>query len=110
MNILGLEYLKELYKDDVDLNEAYESCQSLVRRDRSHWLDYMLQEGMMFKGIQLCIPKCSMKEYLIQEKHSGCLVKHFENDKMYVKISSYYFFRNMRVHVQIFVGRFRVCQ
>lgn len=44
-------------------------------------MDYVLQEGLLFKGSHLCILKCSMRETLLQEKHNGCMVGHFGNDK-----------------------------
>jgi hypothetical protein len=47
----------------------------------SQWLDYMLQEGLLFKNNKLCIPKCSMRENLIKEKHIGGLLGHFGQDK-----------------------------
>jgi hypothetical protein len=43
----------------------------------------MIQEGFMFKGNQLCIPKCSMRDILLKEKHSGGLSRHFGHDKTF---------------------------
>ena len=34
-----------------------------------------------FKNSKLCIPKCSMRENLIQEKHNGGMEGHFGSDK-----------------------------
>ena len=83
VNVLGLEHLKYMYEEDVDFEEAYEACQNQVFRDRSPWIDFMIQEGLLFKGNKLCIPKCSMRENLLKEKHSGGLAGHFGNDKTY---------------------------
>ena len=80
---LGFENLKEMYQEDPYFREAYEVCKTPVSRDRSPWLDYMLQYGLLFKGNQLYIPKCSMRENLIQEKHSGGLARQFGQDKTY---------------------------
>ena len=77
MNVLGLENLKDMYEEDADFKEAYEACQNQVFRDRSPWIDFVLQEGLLFKGSKLCIPKCSMRENLLKENHSGGLVGHF---------------------------------
>ena len=66
VNVLGFDPLKELYKDDADFKEAYEACENLVSRDRSPWIEYMIQEGLLFKGNKLCIPKCSMRENLLK--------------------------------------------
>jgi hypothetical protein len=47
---LGFEHLKDMYCDDTDLKEAYKACENLSLRDRSQWTEYMIQEGLMFKG------------------------------------------------------------
>jgi hypothetical protein len=81
-----------MYEEDEYFKEAYASCENHVSRDRSPWIYYMLQEGFLFKGIQLCIPKCSMREYMLQEKHSGGLARHFEKDKTFAQSSVFFFF------------------
>jgi hypothetical protein len=68
--------VKDMYCDDVDFKEAYEACANPVLRARSQWPEYMVQEGLMFKGNQLCIPKISMRDNLLKEKHSGGLARH----------------------------------
>ena len=50
VNTLGFEHLKDMYHDDVDFKEAYEACANLVLRDRSQWTEYMIQEGLLFRG------------------------------------------------------------
>jgi hypothetical protein len=62
-----------MYQYDVDFKDAYATCGNCVAGKKSQWLDYMLQEGLLFKNSKLCIPKCSMRENLIKEKHSGGL-------------------------------------
>ena len=73
--------MKELYEDDVDFKEAFEACKNTAVRDITPWLEYIIQDGLLFKGNQLCIPKCSMRENLIKEKHSGGLSGNFRHDK-----------------------------
>jgi hypothetical protein len=80
---LGFEHLKDMYCDDANFMEAYEACENPVLRDRSQWAEYMIQEGLMFKGNQLCIPKCSMKDNILKEKYSGGLAGHFSHDKTF---------------------------
>jgi hypothetical protein len=70
----------------------------------------MIQEGLLFKGNQLCIPKCSMRENLLKEKHSGGLVRHFGHDKTFAKLNESYFWLGMRAYAKIFVDRCRICQ
>jgi hypothetical protein len=70
----------------------------------------MIQEGLLFKGNQLCIPKCSMRDNLLNEKHSGGLVGHFSHDKTFTQLSSSYYWPGMRTEVIKFVNRCRICQ
>jgi hypothetical protein len=59
---LGFDSLKEMYRDDLDFRDAYESCENIVLRDRSQWVEYLIQDGLLFKGNQLCITESSMRE------------------------------------------------
>jgi hypothetical protein len=51
----------------------------------------MIQEGLLFKGNQLCILKCSMREDLLKEKHSGGLAGNFGHNKTFAKLNESYF-------------------
>jgi hypothetical protein len=93
---LGFDYLKDMYCDDLDLKEAYEACENHVLRDKSQWTECMIQEGLLFKGNQLCIPKFSMRDNLLKEKHSGGLAGHFGHDKTFAQFCSSYYWPGMR--------------
>ena len=71
IRILGFEHLRDLYEADIDFQGAYRACNNLVEVDREPCMEYTLQNGLLFKNSKLCIPKCSMRENLIQEKHNG---------------------------------------
>jgi hypothetical protein len=70
----------------------------------------MIQDGLLFKGNQLCIPICSMRENLLKEKHSGGLAGHFGHDKTFAKLSESYLWPSMREDVKRFVDRCKICQ
>ena len=40
---LGFENLRDMYAGDADFGEAYEAAENLVLRDRSPWINYMIQ-------------------------------------------------------------------
>jgi hypothetical protein len=92
---LGFDNLKDMYVGDADFGEAYEAAENPVLRDRSPWIDYMIQEGLLFRGNQLCIPNCSMRENLLKEKHNEGLAGHFGHDKTFAKLSESYFWPGM---------------
>jgi hypothetical protein len=106
---LGFDDLGDMYADDQDFKEAYEETQNPVLRDQSQWGEYMIKEGLLFKGNQLCIPKFSMRENLLKEKHSGGLVGHFGHDKTFAKLNESYFWTGMRVYVKRFMDNCRIC-
>ena len=90
IQVLGFDFLKELDEKDLGFKEAFEACRNPVLLDRSKWRDYFLQEGLLFKRNQLCIPNCSMKENLIKEKHNGGLGEHFGAYKTYEQLNRFY--------------------
>jgi hypothetical protein len=107
---LGFENLRDMYAGDVDFGEVYEAAENLVLKDQSPWIDYMIQEGFLFIGNQLCIPNFSMRDNLLKEKHSGGLAGHFGHDKTFAKLRESYFWPGMWSKVKRFVDRCQVCQ
>ena len=59
-----------------------------MSRYKSPWVEYMLQEGLLFRGSELCIPRCSTRDSFLQEKHGGGLEGHFGQDKTFAQLSS----------------------
>jgi hypothetical protein len=110
VNTLGFDGLKEMYKEDANFRDAYAACENPVASNRSQWLSYMIQEGLLFKDSKLCIPRCSMRENMIKEKHSGGLSGHFGQDKTFAQINAFYFWPGMQTDVKRFVERCIICQ
>jgi hypothetical protein len=102
---LGFDNLKEIYRDDTEFKEAYEAYENPVLRDKIQWNEYMIQDGLLFRGNQLCIPKFSMRENLLKEKNIKGLVGHFGHDKTFSKLNSSYYWPGMRTDVKKFVDR-----
>jgi hypothetical protein len=63
----------------------------------------VVQEG-------LCIPKCSTRDNLLKENHSGGLVGHFGHDKTFAQLSNSYYWSGMRTRVIKIVNICRICQ
>jgi hypothetical protein len=98
-----------MYIDDSNLKDAYEACENPVLRDRRQWIEYLIQDGLLFKGNQLCIPKISMRENILKEKHSGGLDGHFSHDKTFVQLNNLYCWPRMSMDVNKFVNMCRIC-
>jgi hypothetical protein len=69
-----------MYRDNAYFKDVYATCENPIDGNKNQWLDYMLQEGLLLNNSKLCMPKCSMRENLIKEKHSGRLSIHFGQD------------------------------
>ena len=74
--------------------------------DIEPWMEYTLQDSLLFTNSKVCIPKCSMRENLIQEKHNGGMAGHFGSDKTFGQLGHFYFWPRMRSKVENFV---RIC-
>jgi len=80
-----------MYEGNTDFIEPWKTCRKPIVTDRSKWLDYFIQEDMLFRGNQLYIPRSSMRDNLIKKKHSGGLAGHFGIDKTVALVSENYF-------------------
>jgi hypothetical protein len=107
---LGFEHLKEMYREDLDFKEAYEACKNPLLGDRIPWNEYLIQDGLLFKGSQLCIPECSMRANLLKEKHNGGLDGHFGHDKTFSQLRNSYYWLSMREEVNFFLNKCIICQ
>ena len=79
--LLGFEVIKGMYSNDEDLKELYTKSSS-----HPH-----VQEGFLFKGTRLYIPKCGFRELLIQELYSGALAGHFGVEKTCSMLKEHYY-------------------
>ena len=68
---------------DPNFSKAWREYRSPNLSDHmSKYYKYFIKEGILFKGIYLCIPRSSMRVELIKEKHCGGLARHFGIDKI----------------------------
>ena len=56
VQVVGFETFKELYSDDSDFATIWQKCKN------QPFKQFILQDGFLFKGNRLCIPKCSLRE------------------------------------------------
>ena len=92
--ILGFEHLKALYKNDQDFWVIYNECHRHPKGD------FVIQEGYLFKGTQLCIPKCGTRELLVREVHRGSLADHYGENKTSLVLKEHYYWPSMDKDVQ----------
>ena len=68
---LGFEHIKELYHLDQDFSEEY-ACYERAAHDK-----FFRHDGFFFRENKLCIPNCSIRDFLVRESHSRGLMGHF---------------------------------
>ena len=111
VEVLGFDEMKELYDIDPNFSTVRRECRAPNLIDHIKKYDeYFIQEGNFFKGIQLCIPRSSMRLNLIKEKHSSGLVGHYDIDKTLSLLKEKYYWLQMYKDVQKFVKSCGVCQ
>jgi hypothetical protein len=81
LEVVSLNFLKTLNEEDAKFSKASKVCKEPWSLDITPYLDYHIQEGILFKIQQLCISISSIRLNLIKELHSGCLGGHFGIDK-----------------------------
>ena len=50
VEVVGFDELKDLYPKDPNFAEAWKACTEPITVDGTRWLDYLIQDGMLFKG------------------------------------------------------------
>ena len=96
VEVLGFDEMKELYDVDPDFYEAWRECRAPNLTDHiSNYDEYLIQAGLLFKGIQLCIHRSSMRLNPIHEKHNCGLAGHFEIDKTLSLLKEKYYWTQM---------------
>ena len=96
VEVLGFDEMKELYDTNPDFSKMWRECRAPNLTDHiSKYDEYFIQEGMLFKGIHLCIPRSSMSFSLIKEKVYGGLAGHFGIDYTLSLLKDKYYWPKM---------------
>ena len=76
--VIGFEKLQDEYESCPHFGEVYHA---LSTEHRYVVNDYILYDGYLFKADKLCIPRSSVRDFLVWEVHAGGLSRHFGRDK-----------------------------
>ena len=71
---------------------------------------FHIEEGFLFKGSRLCVPKGGIRELLIKEVHGGALAGHFGIEKTSLMWKEHYYWPKMVKDVEQYVKRCSTCQ
>ncbi|XP_019059089.1 PREDICTED: uncharacterized protein LOC104822532 [Tarenaya hassleriana] len=92
--MLVFEHIKELYANDHDFKDVYESCAMTASGK------FFRHEGYLFRENKLCVPNCSMRELLVREAHGGGLMGHFGITKTLSVLKEHFFWPHMKRDVE----------
>ena len=99
-----------MYGEDTDFAEACKVCTNFENHFHSQFFEYIVHNGFLFKGQQLCVPRGSMRENLIQEKHNGSMSGHFGLNKTQDLVERFYYWPKYQRDMRRYVEKFSVCQ
>ncbi|XP_071708866.1 uncharacterized protein [Rutidosis leptorrhynchoides] len=103
--ILALPNFDMLFELECDANFAPILNCSPAESKR----DYVEQDGFLFKGSRLCIPKDSIRELLIREVHGGVLASHFGINKTLDILSEHFYWPCMDKDVKAVINCCATC-
>ncbi|GJZ32922.1 putative CCCH-type zinc finger family protein [Tanacetum coccineum] len=99
--VQGFDTFKEMYSEDTYFGPIMQEVLS------GQCYDYQVQDGFLCKGMQLCIPDCSLREKVVAEQH---ILGHFGRDKSIALVEGKYFWPKLKRDVTRHVERCEVCQ
>lgn len=101
----SFDILRDHYEGDEDFASIWLAC--------SHGpglRKFFIQDGFLFRGNLLCIPKTSLREFLVRELHASGLAAHTGCDKTIDLLESRFYWPHMRRDIDRFVQRCAICQ
>ncbi|GFY91156.1 hypothetical protein Acr_07g0013520 [Actinidia rufa] len=105
--VVGFERLKEDYESCLDFRDSYLALSSNPSISLD---DYIIREGFLFRATKLCIPRTSMRDFLVWEIHAGGLAGHFGRDKTIEEDERQFYWPTLKRDVAKIVPQCRTCQ
>ena len=99
--VIWFDCLKELYENDENFGDILDKCQQTYTVVNSMYI----QDGFLFWGNQLCIPKSSLREL-----HGGGLDEHIGKDKTIALVEERYYWPQLKRDVGNHMRKCLICQ
>ena len=106
-HVIGFDRLKNEYSSCPDFGIIYNEVSN---GNRQEYLDFLIENGYLFKVTKLCIPRTSFRDLLVWEMHAGGLVGHFGRDKTIALVDDRFYWPSLKRDVARIVAQRRTCQ
>ena len=106
-HVIGFDRLKNEYSACPDFGIIYNEVSN---GNRQEYLDFLVENGYLFKVTKLCVPRISFRDLLIWEMHAGGLAGHFGRDKTIALVEDRFYCPSMKRDVARIVAQCRTCQ
>ena len=100
--MLGFHAIQGYHKEDPDFQEV---LQGELKGE-----PYSVQEGYLFRGNKLCVPRGSWRELLVREAHGGALAGHFGLNKTIDILREHFYWPKMGGDVHKIISACSICQ
>ena len=105
--VVGFDKIKTEYSSCPDFGLIFQEVTAGNRRDH---VDFLLRDGYLFRGTQLCIPRTSLRDFLVWELHAGGLAGHFGKDKTITLVADRFYWPSLKRDVAHILAQCRTCQ
>ena len=100
--VIGFKKLQEEYESCPDFGEMY----TTLRIEHLQVVDdFILRDGYLFKANKLCIPRTSVRDFLVWEVHTGGLLGHFGRDKTIEEVERQFYWPSLKRDVAKIIGQ-----
>jgi hypothetical protein len=106
-NVTGFERLRDEYESCLDFEKLHAT---LSNASYPTIEDYTIQDGYLFKANKPCIPRTSVRDFLMWELHAGGLARHFGRDKTIKEVEQQFYWPSLKRDVMKIIGHCRQCQ
>ena len=104
--VTGFERIKNDYESCPDLGEVYKLLTNGLVRERD---DYFLLDGYLFKANKQCIPRTSVRDFIIWELHAGGMSGHFGRDKTVAAVADSFYWPTINRDVVNLIKQCHTC-
>jgi hypothetical protein len=107
VEVTAFAELKQQYQNDPDFGKTFGQLSIGASPAPAK---FTLVEGYLFYDNRLCLPRTSIREFVINELHSRGIAGHFGRDKTIHLVEDRFYWPGLKRDVGTIIQRCRVCQ